>query len=150
MWLILSHLLKVTSLLKYIIGTRNQVIQTLPGGYFTAHWLWWQSFKKIGPYAPIKLFLFISTIMTKSSQTQPCREIQQCFPCERPIFVQLWAAGIWQKPNPPHPVTLLDASLDWHFIDINMLLLYVNYLIPGFWICALKCGFSRRGVLFHF
>lgn len=98
---ILSHLLKVTSLLKNITGTRSQVIQSLPSSYFTAHWLWWQSFKKTGPYAPIKSFLFLSTIMTKSSQTQPCRETQQILPWEGPIFAQLFAAGGWQRPNMP-------------------------------------------------
>lgn len=44
---IASHLLQVTLLLKYIIGTTNQMIQSVPSDYFTAHWLWWQSFKKI-------------------------------------------------------------------------------------------------------
>lgn len=86
-----SHLLKVTSLLKYIIGTRNQVIQYLPisqnidcDG---------RASKKIGPYVPNKSFLFLSTIMTKSSQTQHNREIQQCLLCEGPISVQPPSSG---------------------------------------------------------
>lgn len=54
--------------------------------------------------------------MTKSSQSQPCREIQQCLVCEGSIYVQ--PLSCWQSRRSPihSPVTFQDASLEWHFV----------------------------------